>query len=237
MPVRLPTYHHARRLFTTVAAVSLPTRTHAQVRTDYQTTAAKTSTSTSTISTCAYARRERATQLLTIAATMQPAETANALRRARSTIRNSLSGRLHPHDASFLQNAIKDTMARAIACFTGGAVTGYTILKLTFMTIPYVPSLLAFRVGIVVVALSVVILELASVVDVITVEFLLLRDGRLPPLLRRQISCDYPHLILSRQLQSVGDRSAGGNDACAEASFVVSHLPPDGPSLCDAFDR
>lgn len=173
-----------------------------------------------------YMRRERAARVLTIAATVEPRETAQALRAARSALREQPYSTIAPSERSFLRYALKEGVARGLACAAGGAAASYAILKIVLLVIPLVPSRLVTRLAMSAVSFGAAVVELAAFPDITTVELLLMSDSGLGSRARKSIEEYNPHLLL---LQTV-DRQAAAPD-------TQSVVEEDAAELDSFFDR
>lgn len=147
-------------------------------------------------------RRECAARILTIATTIEPAETADALRLARRTLRqNSLT----TYERTFLRSTIQDGIARGIACAAGGAAASYAMLRLVLHVIPLYPNRLIANAAVGIVSFGAAAVELAAFPDLTTVELLMMgeKGGHRA---RRSIERWNSDLVLLRTI----DRQMGG---------------------------
>ena len=149
-----------------------------------------------TNSLLSYARRERATRVLTIANTIEPEQTATALRLARNSIRANPLPSAPCQDRTFLNHSIKEAVARGIACAAGGAAASYAIIKIVLLIIPLVPSPLVTKVAISAVSFGSAVVELAAFPDITTVELLMMKDSDLGKNARRSMERYNPNLLL-----------------------------------------
>lgn len=145
-------------------------------------------------------RRERAARVLTIAAAVEPQETATALRLARDTIREQHFSSLTAREQTFLRYTLKDGVARGVACAAGGAAASYAILKIVLLVIPLVPSKLVSRAAMSAVSFGAAVVELAAFPDITTIELLLMNNSSLGCKARKRIEEYNPHLLLLQTL-------------------------------------
>lgn len=158
-----------------------------------------------------HVRRERAARVLTIAATVEPRETAQALRLARGAIRGQPYATLAPGERHFLRHTLKDGVARGVACAAGGAAASYAILKIVLHVIPLVPSKIVTRAAMSAVSFGAAVVELAAFPDITTIELLLMNNSSLGYSARKRIEEYNPHLLLletlDRQLEPVEEHA------------------------------
>lgn len=145
-------------------------------------------------------RRERAARVLTIAAAVEPRETAKALRLARDTIREQPFRSLAPREQTFLRYTLKDGVARGVACAAGGAAASYAIIKIVLLVIPLVPSKLVTRAAMSAVSFGAAVVELAAFPDITTIELLLMNNSNLGCRVRKRIEQYNPNLQLLQTL-------------------------------------
>lgn len=172
-----------------------------------------------------YVRRERAARVLTIAAAVEPRETATALRLARSALRREAVGSLAPSERRFLTYTLKEGVARGVACAAGGGAAAYAILKIVMLIIPLVPSRALTRAAMSAVSFGAAVMELAAFPDITTVELLLMDDSGLGCRARKTIEEYNPHLLLLQTL----DRHAQ-----MDHLHRASGPEPDVESMCAA---
>lgn len=159
-----------------------------------------------------YARREHATRLLALAAAVEPAETACALKVAQQTVvklaHNSTdsasTATLHPSDIKFLRRTVRDAASRAVAGAVGAAAAVYAALTLGTAS----PPVIVVRFAVAATTAVALVSELAPAPDIATVELLLLPDSRLARRARHSIEQYNPNLFLLRTL----DRRTMCND-------------------------
>lgn len=199
MPLR---FRHIRTLAALAAGTSTP-RACADSTTaetdEYFRLGNATSSHTSTAQHT-FARREHATRLLTLAAAVEPVETAYALKVARhavvrlahNSIDSASSASLHPSDVHFLRRTARDAASRAVAGALGAAAAVYAALTLVTTSAP----IIVVRIAVATTAAVALVSELVPASDIATVELLLLPDSCLARRARRSIEQYNPDLFL-----------------------------------------
>lgn len=142
-------------------------------------------------------RRERAARALTIAATVQPTETAAALKIARQSLRQNT---LTPHERLFLRSSLQDGAARGVACAAGGAAASFAIFKLVLLAIPLQRSRTMGRIAVTAVSFGAAVVELAAFPDVTTVELMMMGEGA-GFAAKKELETWNPDLVLLRTIE------------------------------------